>query len=68
MATVGAIFLISAAVSEDEAYRVTKALLNHRAELASINASLSDFDPAKAWQNLPVPLHPGAARAYRELG
>ncbi|OKO91509.1 hypothetical protein AC629_02565 [Bradyrhizobium sp. NAS80.1] len=62
------IFMISADVSEDEAYRVTKALLKHRAELASINASLAGFDPAKAWQNLPVPLHPGAARAYRELG
>jgi uncharacterized protein len=62
------IFMISSDVSEEEAYKVTKTLLNHRAELASINASLADFDPAKAWQNLPVPLHPGAVRAYRELG
>jgi uncharacterized protein len=62
------IFMVSADVSEDEAYRVTKALLTHRGELGSINASLIAFDPAKAWQNLPVPLHPGAARAYRELG
>jgi len=62
------IFMISADVSEEKAYRITKALLEHRAELRSINASLSGFDPAKACQNLPVPLHPGAARAYRELG
>jgi TRAP transporter TAXI family solute receptor len=62
------IFMISADVPEEDAYKVTKAFLNHRGELASINASLANFDPAKAWQNLPVPLHPGAARAYREFG
>jgi TRAP-type uncharacterized transport system substrate-binding protein len=26
------------------------------------------FDPAKAWRYDGVPLHPGAARAFREAG
>jgi uncharacterized protein len=62
------IFMISADVSEEDAYHLTRTLLVHRAELATINASLADFNPMNAWKNLPVPLHPGAARAYRELG
>jgi TRAP-type uncharacterized transport system substrate-binding protein len=45
-----------------------KALLARRGQLASVHASLVDFDPKTAWKNSPAPLHPGAARAYRELG
>ncbi|HEV2652634.1 MAG TPA: TAXI family TRAP transporter solute-binding subunit [Rhizomicrobium sp.] len=62
------IFMISAEVPEETAYKITRTLLTHRAELAAINASMADFDPKTAWRNLPAPLHPGAARAYRELG
>ena len=62
------IFMISSEVPEEAAYRLMKALLARRGQLASVHASLVDFDPKAAWQNSPAPLHPGAARACRELG
>ncbi len=62
------IFMISAAVPEESAYRIARTLLTHRAELIAISASMADFDPRQAWRNPPAPLHPGAVRAYRELG
>jgi uncharacterized protein len=62
------VFLISADGSEEIAYRLTKALLVNRSKLGAINPSMASFSPATAWRNTPVPLHPGAARAYKELG
>jgi hypothetical protein len=62
------VFIISADVPDDVAYKITKTLINNRGKLAAINASMADYDPDTAWNNLPVPLHPGAARAYKELG
>jgi TRAP transporter TAXI family solute receptor len=62
------VFIISSDVPDDVAYKVTKTLIASRAKLPAINASMSDYNPGTAWKNLPVPLHPGAERAYRELG
>ncbi len=62
------IFMIAADVSERLAYEIAKTLITHREQLAGINASMADFDPAMAWRNPPAPMHPGALRAYRELG
>jgi TRAP transporter TAXI family solute receptor len=62
------IFMISAAVPEESAHRITRTLLTHRAELVAISASMAEFDPRQAWRSPPAPLHPGALRAYRELG
>lgn len=36
--------------------------------LPAVHPSLAGFNPATAWRNVPAPLHPGAARAYREAG
>jgi hypothetical protein len=33
-----------------------------------IHPSLADYDPAGAYLDLGVPLHPGAERYYREKG
>jgi uncharacterized protein len=62
------IFIVSSDDSDDLIYRITKTLIQNHANLAVIDPSLANFDPASAWKNLPVPLHPGAARAYQELG
>ena len=62
------ILLASSDLSEDAAYRITKTLLDNRARFGSVHQALVAFDPAKAPKDLPVILHPGAARAYRELG
>ncbi|PKQ41015.1 TRAP transporter substrate-binding protein [Pseudomonas sp. YY-1] len=57
-------------VSEEEAYAITKAVLDGREALQRSFGSMKEwsaegsFDPA----NLAVPLHPGAERFYRESG
>ncbi|MCK6451349.1 MAG: TAXI family TRAP transporter solute-binding subunit [Alphaproteobacteria bacterium] len=62
------VILISADVDEVDAYKVTMALLKNTAKFGNIHQSMTAFDPKTGWKNTTVPLHPGAQRAYRELG
>lgn len=66
--TLEALILVHESVSEDVVYRMTKTLLENRSRFGNIYKVLERYDPAIAWQNQPVPLHPGAAKAYKELG
>jgi TRAP-type uncharacterized transport system substrate-binding protein len=52
---------------EQAAYDVAKAIDQHRDALRWYIRPYS-YDPRTAWQNGDVPLHPGAARYYREVG
>ena len=62
--------LISSKVSDDAAYAMTKALCENTATLINASAALKVFDPKTAWEPLKAgaPLHPGAAKYYREMG
>lgn len=51
----------------DVAYKITKAIASNRAELVAAYKGAKAFDPRKAAQ-VPLPLHPGAAKYYREVG
>ncbi|HEU5323335.1 MAG TPA: TAXI family TRAP transporter solute-binding subunit, partial [Methylomirabilota bacterium] len=55
---------------EPVAYTVTKTLLDNKDALVRGHAGLAEFDPKTAWQpeEVGLPLHPGAERAYREKG
>ncbi len=55
---------------DDVAYLIVKTLIEKRAELAKAYPAFSDFDPKEAAkpENLGIPLHPGAARYYKENG
>ena len=66
--TMEAVILMSADVPEETAYRVTKTLIENRDRFPNIYKVLGKYDPKTAWQNQPVPLHPGAEKAYKELG
>ena len=59
---------VDAAMSEGLAYEITRALFEHVDELASIHPIARTLDVARAAAGAPVPLHPGAARYYRERG
>lgn len=54
-------------MSEDVAYKITKAICEGKEELASQYKAASAFDPKKAWARH-VPLHPGAVKCYKEAG
>jgi len=62
------IFLVSSDLLESVVYEATKTLVENRRALSEIHNSMAGYDPRIAWQDVPVPLHPGAARAYHELG
>lgn len=68
VAVMETLILVSADVSTETVYRITKTLIENRSRFGAIHNVLSAYDPALAWKDQPVPLHPGAEKAYRELG
>jgi TRAP transporter TAXI family solute receptor len=55
-------------VSDDVAYIMTKSLFDHLDQLIQTNPVAKDIDAKKAIISLPIPLHRGAERYYREIG
>ncbi|MEO9273430.1 TAXI family TRAP transporter solute-binding subunit [Marinomonas sp. 5E14-1] len=55
-------------MSEEDVYELTKSLYENLAYLSAIHKATSVMSIKKAIAGLPVPLHPGAARYYRERG
>jgi hypothetical protein len=58
----------STAVSDDLAYQMTKLIFDNLPELANAHAAGKEIKLEKAAADTPVPLHPGAARYYKEKG
>lgn len=67
-AAVTNILVTSEAVSEETAYLMTKLMFENKSKLVSAHSAAAALDPANAVSNLPIPLHPGAERYYREIG
>jgi TRAP transporter TAXI family solute receptor len=62
-------FLVThAGVSDDLAYQMTKALYDNLDTLYAAHNAAKVIQRANATKGMPVPLHPGAARYYREVG
>lgn len=60
---------VSADMNEELAYRITKLLYEHAAELKDYHSALGSIEKRSFMYNtLPIELHPGAARYYNELG
>lgn len=53
---------------EDVVYAITRAIYDHLPEIQNIHKATLDMALDKALSGLDVPLHPGAARFYRERG
>jgi hypothetical protein len=53
---------------EDLAYAILQTIFDHRAEWDQIHPEAKNLNLQTAWQNNPVPLHPGAIRFYRDRG
>jgi TRAP-type uncharacterized transport system substrate-binding protein len=64
------VLITNTALPEPIAYTITKTLIESKEALVRGHAGLAAFDPTTAWkpENVGVPLHPGAERAYREKG
>ena len=62
------LLVVDEKMSETLAYEITRAVLEHTAELAAIHPVAKTFTPERAAAGSPVPFHPGAIRYYRERG
>jgi TRAP transporter TAXI family solute receptor len=63
--------LVGASVPESVVYTITKTIVESASQLPKIHAALADFDPKRAAEpslNGGCPLHPGAAKYYKEAG
>jgi len=62
------ILVTHAGVPEDVVYRMAKSMFEHLDQLVAAHAAAKAIKPEGAADNLPLPLHPGAERYYREAG
>lgn len=59
---------VRADISEETVYKITKTIYENLPFLNNIHKATKEMNIKEALDGLPVPLHPGAARYYRELG
>ncbi|WP_197282155.1 TAXI family TRAP transporter solute-binding subunit [Dethiosulfatarculus sandiegensis] len=64
----GSVITVSADMSDDLAYRLTKAFNENVDKVSKVHASLKDYKPAHGVTGCGVPLHPGAIKYYKEKG
>lgn len=55
-------------LSDDEAYQMTKQLFEHLDKMVAAHNAAKSIKIENAIKGLPIPLHPGAARYYKEKG
>jgi TRAP transporter TAXI family solute receptor len=66
--SVMAMLVVRADVPDDLVYNLTKALWENLDRVRAAHARGRDFELTKALDGMPVPVHPGAERYYRERG
>ena len=65
----GATFVTSANVPDDVAYVVAKAVLSNIDDFRGLHPAFANLKAEEMIKDgLSAPLHPGAAKAYKELG
>ena len=62
------ILIASSKTSEETVYKITKAIVEGRAEFAAIVKAMTGVTAAQMAENFGMPYHPGAARYYKEAG
>ncbi|WP_417702838.1 TAXI family TRAP transporter solute-binding subunit [Pseudomonas sp.] len=55
-------------VSDEVAYQMTKLMFDNLERLGTAHSAAKDIKLETATKNLPIPLHPGAERFYKEAG
>ncbi|NQZ30912.1 MAG: TAXI family TRAP transporter solute-binding subunit [Oceanospirillaceae bacterium] len=60
--------ITGAHISDDTVYELVKSMVAHKESLGKAFGAFKRFDPKKMAQSNPVPFHPGAIRAYKEMG
>ena len=64
-----ATLVTSAKVPDDVVYKLVKAMFDNFDEFKKLHPAFANLDPAKMVKDgLSAPLHPGAAKYYKEKG
>lgn len=61
-------FIASCKLPADKVYAVTKAMATHVADMAAVNKAMAKLTAKAMAEDIGVPLHPGAAKYYKEVG
>jgi len=64
----GTVILVGKSIPEDIVYRVTKTICENESKLPDIHGSMASYKCATATKNATIPVHPGAAKYYKEMG
>ena len=67
-AAVGNFLITHEGVSDETAYQMTKQLFENLPDMVAAHNAAKAIDIQKALNGMPVPLHPGAERYYKEKG
>lgn len=67
-AAVGNFLVTHDGVPEEVVYQMTKLLFDNLPKMVASHAAAKAIDAAKALDGMPIPLHPGAERYYKEAG
>jgi hypothetical protein len=67
-ATIGNILVTHSDLDDETVYQMTKALFENLDDMVAAHAAARAISLEKATQGLPIPLHPGAERYYKERG
>jgi TRAP transporter TAXI family solute receptor len=62
------VLVVNAAMDEELAYQITKAMFDHVDELIAVHPAANDTTVEFSLNSTPIPLHPGAIRYYEEAG
>ncbi|MGI1986394.1 TAXI family TRAP transporter solute-binding subunit [Shewanella glacialipiscicola] len=62
------LLVTQSSVSDDLAYQMTKLMFEHLDRLGNAHSAAKAISLDNATKNLPIPLHPGAERYYKEVG
>lgn len=60
--------IVRSDLSEQTVYDLTKVISESKEDISRANATWKSIDPKKAWKNLAYPIHPGAAKYFKEMG
>jgi len=63
-----ATYIVSNDLSEDLVYKMTKALFENKDQITTGHPKGAELDPAYAVSGISIPIHPGAAKYYKEVG
>lgn len=67
-ATITNLLLINKSLSDDAAYLITKALFENLDSLYEAHSAARNISLEHVTEGMPVPLHPGAERYFKEVG